>query len=148
MRRAVVVVAVVAACAVMTGTAGAVSRKDAAGATNAFRAQLQLLVDGKADVAYDQLHPAQQAVISREAYVGCAAKAQPLLAALISQMRITHIASALVTIPGTVVRARGLAISVKFRKVLGTFYEFKIRGQWRYVAAGVKQYVASRGKDC
>lgn len=87
---------------------------------------------------WDSLHPAQQALVSRDAYITCATKKT---VPNVSAVKVLETYSEDVAIPGTSTRAASTAVTVEYTASLAgrkdtakaTFHVFVIDGHWRWV---------------
>lgn len=114
-------------------------------AGDAVTRQLNLLSNKQFGPEWDELHPAQQALIPRDAYIQCGAKGN---LPAISDVSVTTTYNEAVTIPGTQQKADSTAVTVKLTARLGaqtqqltqTFHEFVVDGHWRWTVADPSLY--------
>lgn len=117
---------------------------DEAGAEAALRVQLQELADGQFGRMYDLLHPAQQAVLSRDKFVACYVNGPSIGA--VSDIKVKDHFSETTSIPGTDQHAESTAITASF-KVDGqadtsTFHEVNVNGAWRWIYSDAPACIA------
>ena len=134
MRRwiAVAAVLVLADC----GGGGAVASGGLEPPEKAFERQAHELTDGQADLAYNEIHPAQQALITQAAYQKCAT---PRGAFTIDRIDIKKVYDEDITIPGTTIVTASKAIIATVTLKLGTvknpltstYHEVLVDGAWR-----------------
>jgi hypothetical protein len=100
----------------------------------ALKRQVRLLADGHYDQLWEQLHPAQQAIIPKDAYVRCAGRAAAGRTVKID--KVDGEKDETVTVPGTSVTAASKAITVELvvDNQLGpeTYHEILVDGTWRF----------------
>jgi hypothetical protein len=102
----------------------------------ALRRQFDLQSSGQYALLWDELHPAQQALVSRENYVLCAQKGSSV-AEEIDSVKDTYDEEIL--IPGTTltVPSRAIKVTLDFggQKDPTTYHEVNADGTWRWVLA-------------
>lgn len=107
--------------------------KDSNTAEAALRRQLDMMSKGQYSRVYDELHPAQQAFISRDLYVKCS-DTSGLVNLVSVKVMETYPENSL--IPGTDVHADSTAITaelkVGLRTMKTTMHEFPVDGGWRF----------------
>lgn len=104
----------------------------------AAKRQLQEVADGQFGPEWDEMHPAQQAVVSRDGYINCRATSGPSLQ--IKSLRQKAVYQETVAIPGTTVRAPSTAVTIEITALVNgqqsmqtaTFHEFAVDGRWRW----------------
>jgi hypothetical protein len=114
-------------------------------AESALRRQFDELNKGQFGKEWDELHPAQQAIISREHYIECGAKAN---LPTVDSADVIETYQEDVTIPGTSVKASSIALTVKLELSLGllkneatdTYHEVQVDGVWRWALAAPEGY--------
>jgi hypothetical protein len=122
---------------------------DGAGPGAALKKQIGWLTSGQYGRAWDQMHPAQQALMSREQYARCAgARSIPDF-----EVTLKEIYDEEVQIPGTEEKVMSKAVTVELRyggsRDTDTFHEFLVDGQWRWTASWTDADVeAIRDGDC
>lgn len=148
MRRCVLVAVVLLGAACSSGgakpaaSASTATTVTEAGAEAALRLQVQQLSDGQFGLMYDTLHPAQQAVLSKDRFVACYRKIAP--AGTITDVKVKTHYSESVLIPGTSQHADSTAITTSFKVGGGTastatFHEFNVDGTWRWTFDAVAE---------
>lgn len=110
-------------------------------AEDALKRQMEYLTKGQTGRAYDELHPLQQAFISRELYMRCTTDAAGLemtgFRVLETYQEETPIAGAGVTATSTAVTVRlTFRTNGREQEMTDTFREFNVDGQWRFSVAG------------
>jgi hypothetical protein len=95
------------------------------------------IASGNAAAAWQHLHPAQQRVVSQQAYVTCRAS-KGTLAIDTANTRELGESAVRITIPGTRVKATATAVSIKVVLTNGqsqniTVHEVRVKRAWRYL---------------
>jgi hypothetical protein len=129
--------------------AATVSGQVAAGsAFDAAKRHQALADDGQFGPLWDELVPVQQALVPRDLYLQCRAKANPPLFHIqwIDNFKLLDAHTEEVTIPGTNVRLASTAMALSYTQhydygrqsqdLFGTGHEFAIDGQWRWALSG------------
>jgi hypothetical protein len=107
-------------------------------AADAAIALIQLFDQDQWGPAWDLLHPAQQAVMTREAWTTCAPKANiPVL----NDLKVLSSFEENIPIPGTGASGTSVAVIVQFTATSGdktttssvTRHMFLVDGQWRWI---------------
>jgi hypothetical protein len=102
---------------------------------------LQLLSDGDAGALWDELHPAQQAIVPRDLYIRCASE-QSIELSNIKALR--ERAEPSLAIDGTNLTVPATAVTVEFTfagtKQTETFHEVDVEGRWRWVLSDPEPY--------
>jgi hypothetical protein len=125
--------AVLAASTVGAG----VAPKDSDAAVRTLRRQIGYVNDGQYDLAYRQIHPAQQALFSVDQYSRFLQEGFGGAKITLDKVKKTYRST--LTIPGTDVRARTVAVTVELTVKQGireeqatyTYHEGKVRGHWK-----------------
>lgn len=107
-------------------------------AGDAFKRQMGFVDKGQWSRSYDELHPEQQKLISREAFLSCGAKRS---SAQILEVKILETYPEDYLILGTGITAPSTAVTASLKvksgsqeqEVKRTVHEFKIDGKWRWV---------------
>jgi hypothetical protein len=150
MRRWVVVAAavvVLAACSrgsketatTTTDPKGTNTTVDYGGAEAALRTQIQQLSDGQFGRMYDSLHPAQQALISRDKFVTCYEDQAP--GGDITDVKVKDRYTESIEIPGTQQHVQAVALTTSYK--LGTFsntetfHEVTVDGRWTWTFSDI-----------
>lgn len=111
-------------------------------ASDAIVRQLKLLSDGDAGALWDELHPAQQAIVPRDLYIRCADE-QSIELSDIKALR--ERAEPSLAIAGTNLTVPATAVTVEFTfagtKQTETFHEVDVDGRWRWVLSDPEPYV-------
>jgi len=119
-------------------TAAPTAGRPAESAGGALTRQLRLLSDGDHGALWDELHPAQQALIPREQYVRCLSR---IPGYELTDIRIVRTREEEGPIPGTSERATISVVTAEFTqngtKYTETFYEVNVGGAWRWALADV-----------
>ncbi len=95
------------------------------------------LATGNAAAAWQNLHPAQQRIVSQQAYKACRAS-KGTLAIDTTNTRAVSKSKARITIPGTNVKALSSALVIKLVLTNGqsqniTVHEIRVKRAWRYI---------------
>lgn len=105
--------------------------------------QLELLSGGDTGALWDELHPAQQAIVPRDLYVRCAPAIE-----LTDIKAIRERTETAFQIPGTSERVDAVAVTVEFTvagtKQTETFHEVEVDGKWRWLLSEPEPF--SRGE--
>lgn len=111
-------------------------------ASEAIVRHLRLLSDGDAGALWDELHPAQQAIVPRDLYIRCAEQ-QSIELSNIRALRERPEPS--LSIDGTNLTVPATAVTVEFTfagtKQTETFHEVDVDGRWRWVLSDPEPYV-------
>lgn len=118
-------------------------------AEDAFKRQLGFLEKGQSGRAYDEIHPAQQAIIPRDLYMKCVSEGG---AFAIDKLKVIETYPEAVRIPGTMVDVDSTAVTVEYTMRRGTqtatftttSHEILVDGKWRFSASGGDEYKAGR----
>lgn len=118
-------------------------------AFDALRRQLRYLGDGQAGRAWQEIHPAQQALIPQALYVQCVSAAGSFD---VSNIKIKESFGESMRIPGTTIDAQSTALTVSYTIKRGlleledtdTFHEIAVDGQWRFTVKAASAYAAGR----
>lgn len=123
-----------------------VSRADLAGAAAAMKQQFTMLSEGQLGLEWNQLHPAQQALIPKAHYVECGSTTA---GHAFTGFKVKDAYWEVATIPGTDVTARTLALTVTYSldgvEATSTFHEIKVGRRWRWAVASPAAFA---GGDC
>lgn len=121
-------------------TAGINVDKDKDDAFKALERQFKFLTDGQSSRAYDEIHPSQRALFTKEQYGACVADAARLGSVKL-KLKEAYLEKAH-TIPGTTEAPDALALTVDLtidnRTDTDTFHEYKVDGKWYFVVEDAK----------
>lgn len=128
-------------------TTGSAAPKERAG--DAVKRQLGQVDKGQFGPEWDELHPAQQALVPRDLYIQCAHQAG---LPQIDKIKVTDTYDEEVIIPGTGLKAPSTAVSVTYTLHQGaqsldskaTFHEFAVNGKWRWMLSDIESYKAGK----
>jgi hypothetical protein len=136
---------------VLTGCGGDTKRgdSDAGSPEDAVTHQLQLLSEGLAGSVYAEIHPAQQAIVSKDQFVACVSRH----GFAVSDVHVLDTSDEHFTIPGTNVEVDSKVMTVRYtvRSDKGEetdtdrFHEVYVDGHWRFTLKDPDQ--TKRG-DC
>ncbi len=95
------------------------------------------VASGNASAAWQNLHPAQQRIVSQQAYITCRAS-KGTLNIDTTNTRTVNKSTGRITIPGTRVKATATALVIKLVLTSGlsqniTVHEIRVKHAWRYV---------------
>jgi hypothetical protein len=129
----------VSAFAFTAGTAAAKDKHTTAGAEAAFERFVSFNNNRQWGPQYAYLHPAQKAFITKDAYMACRDEKVPEGASA-SDIEFTDHYRERATIPGTEVRAKATALTVKFTVKRGlleqsstdTVHQFWVKNKWTF----------------
>jgi hypothetical protein len=97
--------------------------------------QLGYLSDAQYGRLYDELHPAQQALLSRDEFIQCYSDEVPALT--IEDIDIGESFEESLTLPGTDQRVDTVALTTEFSaggsQDTTTFHEIEVDGEWRWM---------------
>lgn len=118
--------------------------KDKGDAFKALERQIKFLADGQSSRAYDELHPSQRKLFTKEQYGKCVEDA-----AAFDNVKLTLKEAFLEkadAIPGTSEAADSIALTVElkaddFDGQTDTFHEFKVDGKWYFVVADADEVI-------
>ncbi len=103
----------------------------------ALERQMKYLTDGQFVRAYDEIHPAQRELFTKEEYAACVRDAASV-GEIKLKLREAYIEADML-IPGTTTRADALALTVDMTIAgdtdTNTFREFKLDGKWYFTVA-------------
>ena len=136
------------AAAVVLAACGGGSSGGLEAPEKAFERQLRYLADGQAGLAYEELHPAQQALFSKDIYMRCVKEGGSFD---IGDIKIVKVYDEETTIPGTQVRVVSKAITATIEVKRGllksdttdTYHEVLVDGVWRFAVADAAPYTAT-----
>lgn len=117
-------------------------------AADALKRQIGFLTKDQTGRAYEELHPLQQAFITKELYMECAGAS----GLTIRGVDVKETYEEEITIPGTATKATSTAITVGIKAEVGggertettTFHEYLVDGHWRFSVTGADDYEAGR----
>lgn len=117
-------------------------------AEDAMKRQFDQVDRGQWGRQWEELHPAQQAFVPKDAFVQCSQKG----GLSIESLSILETFEERVAIPGTTVQADSVAITAQVKARIGqlkddfkqTFHEFEVNGQWRWTISDPEPYKAGR----
>jgi hypothetical protein len=112
-RLAAVLTLVGAATMLVPSVAWAKEQHNLQGAESAFRRYVAIVNNRQWDRYYDGLHPAQQKVITKDAFMTCIDSLVPE-AASITNVKFTDHYNETVTLPGTQTKVKSTALTVKY----------------------------------
>ncbi len=123
------------------------ARTESAG--DALTRQLGFIEKGQWGRNWDELHPAQQAIISRDHYQECAQRAGHVFN--ITNVKVLETYDEPTDIPGTTLHAPSTAVTVELtvdqpgqaKTQKTTLHEFLVDGRWRWTVAAAEQYAGS-----
>lgn len=118
-------------------------------AFDAVKRQLDELSKGQYGREWDELHPAQQALVPRDSYVKCATADGPIGVDNVKELE--HYADS-VSIPGTALKVDSTAVTVSLTQHRGTqsadqkhtFHEVPLDGQWKWLLADTDPYKSGK----
>lgn len=108
-------------------------------AVAALRRQFDFLSKGQHGRIWDELHPAQQALLPRDAYAACA-DAATAGGFTIVELDVDEVYDEQIVIPGTSTSATAKAITIRMTlrsgtesgELTDTFHEIDVDGAWRW----------------
>ena len=114
----------------------------------AFERQLRYLADGQAGLAYEEIHPAQQALFSKDIYMRCVKEGGSFD---VGSVKIVKVYDEEAAIPGTQVRAMAKAVTATVELKNGilknsttdTYHEVLVDGVWRFTVSDAAAYTAT-----
>jgi hypothetical protein len=118
-------------------------------AQDALRRQFDHIDKGQWGLQWEELHPAQQAIVPKDQFIRCS---QQRGGFRIESLDVLESVEERVTIPGTSVQADSVAITVQVKASMGgtkedfkrTSHEFEVGGQWRWMISDPEPYKAGR----
>lgn len=123
--------------AVLAGCGGSGGKFDDEPAAQAMRRQFDYIAKGQDGRRWDELHPAQQALIPRERFLDC----NEADSVEIERVEVLEVFDEQTSIPGTDRTVASRAITVRVKASAGllsdeftdTFHEVEVDGAWRWV---------------
>lgn len=114
---------------------------DYRGAEVALRLEIQQLSDGQYGRLYETLHPAQQALISRDKFVTCYEKIDTT--GKITDVNVKEHYTEPDRIPGTDQDVASVALTISYSSDgepdTATFHEYLVDGSWRWSFGAIDQ---------
>jgi hypothetical protein len=118
-----------------------VTAADQKAATRALKSQITLLTQGQLGKAWDQIHPAQQALVTREHYIACGS---PAAGSTLTQFDVQAASWERTEIPGATTVVDALALTVRYalngRTATTTFHEIPVGKHWRFTLSTIDRY--------